>query len=160
MRTLVLGLGNPLLGDDGVGWRIAEECARRMEDPAAPSSRMPPVEVDYFARGGLSLMERLIGYDRVIVIDAIDTGSQPVGTVQCFRLEELRDPNVGHLASAHDATLQTALGMGRALGASLPETVRVVAVEARNVYDFSEQLSPAVATAVPRAVEIVIEMLT
>ena len=160
MRTLVLGLGNPLLGDDGVGWRIAEECARRMEDPAAPSSRMPPVEVDYFARGGLSLMERLIGYDRVIVIDAIDTGSQPVGTVQCFRLEELRDPNVGHLASAHDATLQTALGLGRALGASLPETVRIVAVEARNVYDFSEQLSPAVATAVPRAVEIVIEMLT
>ncbi len=156
MRTLVLGLGNPLLGDDGVGWRIAEECARRMGRAAAPSSQISPFEVDCIARGGLSLMERLIGYDRVILIDAMDTGTRPEGTVECFRLEELQNPNAGHLASAHDATLQTALGMGRVLGASLPETVMVVAVEARNVYDFSEELSPAVAAAVPRAVEIVI----
>ena len=120
---------------------------------------MPPVEVDYFARGGLSLMERLIGYDRVILIDAIDTGTRPVGSLQCFRLEQLQNPNVGHLSSAHDATLQTALGMGRALGAHLPETVLVVAIEARNAYDFSEELSPAVAAAVSPAVEIVMEAL-
>ncbi len=152
MKTLILGLGNPLLGDDGVGWRVAEWCAKQIAD----ASR---VEVDYFSRGGLSLMERLIGYDRAILIDAINTRSKPAGSVAGFRLEELRNPNVGHLASAHDATLQTALAMGRALGARLPSDVVVVAVEAENVYDFTEELSPAVAQAVPRAVELVMSQL-
>ncbi len=150
--SIVLGLGNPLLGDDGVGWRVAEKCAERI-------AGMPNVEVDCFARGGLSLMERLIGYDRAILIDAINTGGKPTGTVACLRLEELQNPNAGHLASAHDATLQTALEMGRALGAQLPRAVMVVAVEAENVYDFSEELSPLVAAAVPRAVELVMTLL-
>ncbi len=159
MRTLVLGLGNPLLGDDGVGWRIAEECASRVETLHATSLQAPHVEIDCFARGGLSLMERLIGYDRAILIDAIHTGRKPVGTVDCFRLAELQNPNAGHLASAHDATLQTALEMGRVLGARLPATVMVVAIEAENVYDFSEELSPAVAASTPRAVETVMQLL-
>ena len=152
MKTLVLGLGNPLLGDDGVGWRIVEECATRIADA-------PETEVDCFARGGLSLMERIIGYDRAILIDAMNTGQAPVGTVACFELDDLHNPNVGHLASAHDATLQTAMEMGRALGARLPRNVTIVAIEAKDVYDFSEELSPAVAAAVPHAVEIVIEQL-
>ncbi len=150
--SIVLGLGNPLLGDDGVGWRIAEECAKRIAGRS-------DVQVDCFARGGLSLMERLIGYDRAILIDAINTGGKPAGAVECFRLEDLTNPNAGHLASAHDATLQTAMKMGRALGARLPREVIVVAVEAENVYDFSEELSSAVAAAVPRATEMVMTML-
>jgi hydrogenase maturation protease len=152
METLVLGLGNPLLGDDGVGWRVAEECTARIAEAL-------DVEIDCFARGGLSLMERMIGYDRAILIDAISTGQLPIGAAECFELGELQNPNAGHLASAHDATLQTALEMGRALGARLPREVIVVAVEAKDVYDFSEELSPAVAAAVPRAVEIVIGQL-
>jgi hydrogenase maturation protease len=71
----------------------------------------------------------------------------------------LHNPNAGHLASAHDATLQTAMEMGRALGAHLPHEVTVVAVQAEDVYDFSEELSSAVAAAVPRAAEIVIGQL-
>ncbi len=149
---IVLGLGNPLLGDDGVGWRIAEECARQI----AGASR---VEIDCFARGGLSLMERLIGYDRAILIDAINSGQQPLGSVAYYQLEELQNPNAGHLASAHDATLQTALALGRALDVRLPREVVVVAVEAESVYDFSEELSPAVAAAVPQAVQIVLQIL-
>ena len=152
MNTLILGLGNPLLGDDGVGWRAAEECAKQITDASN-------IEVDCFARGGLSLMERLIGYDRVILIDAINTGGKPTGRVESFQLEELADPNAGHLASVHDATLPTALALGRALGAQLPSDVIVVAVEAENVYDFTEELSPAVAQAVPRAVELVMSQL-
>jgi hydrogenase maturation protease len=146
---IVLGLGNPLLGDDGVGWRVAEECAARIANDSE-------IEIDCFARGGLSLMERMIGYDRAILIDAVSTGQLPAGAVDCFPLMELQNPNAGHLASAHDATLQTALDLGRALGAHLPGEVLVVAIEAEEVYDFSEALSPAVAAAVPRAVEIVI----
>ena len=61
---MVIGLGNPILGDDGVGWRVAEEIARN-------TINQPDVEVDCASLGGLSLMERLTGYERVILVDSI-----------------------------------------------------------------------------------------
>ena len=168
---LVIGLGNPILGDDGVGWRVAEEVRRRLEigdwglrnaDRRGHSEIRNPkseIEVDCAALGGLSLMERLIGYDRAILIDAISTGQMPSGTMTRFALEELPDLGAGHTTSPHDTSLQTALKMGRAMGVPLPDEITVVAVESQTVYDFSEELSPPVAAAVPRAVDMVMETL-
>jgi hydrogenase maturation protease len=152
MKTIVLGLGNPYLGDDGVGWRVAEQVRAHITNLE--------IEVDCHAGGGLSLMERLIGYDRAIIIDAINTGHQPQGTVSSFRLEDLPNYAQSHLASAHETTLQTALQVGRTMGAALPNDIRIIAIEAQNVYDFSEELSPAVANAVPQAVDLVIRQLS
>lgn len=151
MKTLVLGLGNPLLGDDGVGWRVAEALRERINNPN--------IEIDCHAGGGLSLMERLIGYDRAIIIDAINTGQKPQGTVMCFRVDELPKYASSHLASSHETTLQTALQVGRMMGALLPNDIRIVAIETQNVYDFSEELSLPVARALPHAVELVIQQL-
>ncbi len=164
-RTLILGLGNPLLGDDGVGWRVAEECAARLRagtsqwagTSPAPTSA-PNVEIDFHAGGGLSLMERLIGYDRAILIDAITTG-EPLGTTHAFPLEELPTFKAGHLTSSHDMTLRHALELGKRMDAHLPDAIFVVAVEARVEFDFKEELSPAVAEAVPRAVELVVSQM-
>jgi hydrogenase maturation protease len=151
MKTLVLGLGNPLLSDDGVGWRVVEQVQARVTHPA--------IEFDFHSGGGLSLMERLIGYDRAIIVDALNTGRAPQGTVSAFRLEDLPNYAQSHLASAHETTLRTALQVGRTMGATLPNDILIVAIEAQNVYDFSEELSPAVANAVPQAVELVISQL-
>ncbi|MER3457722.1 MAG: peptidase M52 [Chloroflexota bacterium] len=109
--------------------------------------------------GGLSLMERLVGYDRAIVIDAINLGQGPVGHVTCFPLEALPHPSVGHLTSAHETNLWTALQVGRTMGAHLPTQVMVVAVESPYVYEFSDKLTPPVAAAVPQAVQKVLELL-
>jgi len=152
MKTIILGLGNPLLSDDGVGWRVAEQVQARIADPN--------IEIDFHSGGGLSLMERLIGYERAIIVDALNTGRQPQGTVSSFRLEDLPNDAQSHLASAHETTLQTALQVGRTMGAALPHDILIIAIEAQNVYDFSEELSPAVASAVPPAVELVIRHLT
>lgn len=170
MKTLVIGLGNPILGDDGVGWKVAEQVKQRIESDAR--YRMPirplgtktiqhisPIEVDCAALGGLSLMERMIGYQRVILIDSMETGRSPEGSVSVFPLEALTNPMAGHSASAHDTSLLTALETGRRMGLDVPESVMVVAIEARNVYDFSEELSHAVAEAVPAACESVLELL-
>lgn len=151
--TLIVGLGNPILGDDGVGWRVAEEVGRRLTDAATP------VEVDCVSLGGLSLMERLIGYDCAILIDAVRTGHGPIGAVSRFALGDLPDQSAGHLSAAHDTSLQTALQVGRAMGARLPARITIVGVEAYNIYEFSEELSPPVAAAVPRAADLVLESL-
>jgi hydrogenase maturation protease len=154
MKTLVLGLGNPILGDDGVGWHIAERVARLTAD-------QPEVEVDCVSLGGLSLMERLTGYARVILIDAMFTGKEPAGTVRQFTLEELPDLAAGHSASAHDTSLHNALNVGRSMDIPLPDDrdVAIVAIEAENVYDFSQELSPAVSEVVPRVTSKVMKLL-
>jgi hydrogenase maturation protease len=170
MKKLVIGLGNPILGDDGVGWKVAETVRERLD--ANPGYRIPyrpinsktvqhlaPVDVECASLGGLSLMERLLGYEHVILIDSMETGQSPVGSVSVFPLEALSDPMSGHSASTHDATLLTALRTAEHLGAEIPQKVDVIAIEAQSVYDFSEELSPPVAAAVPGAVQAVFDLL-
>jgi hydrogenase maturation protease len=155
-KTLVVGLGNPILGDDGIGWRVAERVQARLQaDPQAA----PGVEVECLSLGGLSLMERLVGYGRAIIIDAVTTRQHPLGTVTCLPLEALPDRSAGHTTAAHDTSLQTAIALGRSMGAPLPETILVVAVEAEQVYDFSEELSPEVAAAIPAAEQMVFDLI-
>jgi hydrogenase maturation protease len=146
-KTLVVGLGNPLLGDDGVGWHVAERLQQQLLSPG--------VEIDTLALGGIGLMERLIGYQRAIIIDALKTGHFPNGTVHSFHLDELENPFAGHLGSAHETNLQTALELGRDLGTDLPVEVTVIAIESPYIYDFSDQLSPEVAAAVEIAAQLV-----
>ena len=152
MKTIVIGLGNPILGDDGIGWKIAEELASVIGQDSS-------VEIDTAALGGLSLMERMLGYDRVVLVDSMETGQGPVGSVQTFPLASLPDPMAGHSASAHDTSLITALQTAKSIGADIPKRVDVVAVEAQNVYAFSEELSAPVAAAVPVAVQAVLDLL-
>jgi hydrogenase maturation protease len=146
---LVVGLGNPILGDDGIGWRVADS-VRAIK---------PDVEVDCLALGGLSLMERLVGYERVIIIDSIQTRQGKLGQVYRFALDEIPDLSAGHTTAAHDTSLQTALRMGRAMGAELPDEVLVVCIEADRVYDFSEELTPQVEAAIPEATQAVLDLL-
>lgn len=166
--VLIIGLGNPILGDDGAGWHVAEQVAHRVNylpailsgpDPSPKPADALQVEVDCLSVGGLTLMERIIGYQRVIIIDALETGKYPPGKVVIFSLADLPDRALGHLCSAHDTTLQNALRVGKSMGAALPEEILIVGIEAAQVIDFSEQLTPDVFNAIPIAVEQVMELI-
>jgi hydrogenase maturation protease len=156
--TLVVGLGNPLLADDGIGWRVAMEVGGRLASDAALAAdpAFADVEVDHLAVGGLALMERLVGYRRAVLVDAMVTGEHPPGTVRRFAVAEIPGREATHLDSAHDASLATALAAGRSLGADLPADITVVAVEAVRVTEFGEELTPEVEAAIPAAVEAVL----
>jgi hydrogenase maturation protease len=166
--TLIVGLGNPILGDDGVGWRVVEEVSAQCNIPLGdaalappPTGKPAPVSIERYSLAGLSLMERLIGYDRVILVDSLNTGQHPQGNVVTFTLADLTDLTYGHSASAHDVSLKNALKMGRSMGEALPadEHVHIVAIEAAHVYDFKEDLTPAVAAAVPVATRAVLNLI-
>jgi hydrogenase maturation protease len=150
-RTIVIGLGNPVLGDDGVGWRVAELISTRLEGQT--------IDVDCLAGGGLSVMERLVGYDAAVLVDAITTGTYPTGSIRTLKLAELENPFAGHLGSAHETNLLMALELGRLLNTHLPEIVWVVAVETPHVYELSEELSPEITDVLPAAVESVLTTL-
>ena len=141
-RTLIIGLGNPLLRDDAVGLHVA----RRVR--AALAGR-DDAEVVEESCGGLRLMERMVGYDRAILIDAI-RGDRTPGTVLTL---DPREVHTQHSASAHDVNLPTALALGRRTGARLPsdDQLRIIAIEVEDVETFGEEMTPAVEAAVPRA---------
>ncbi len=150
MRTLVLGLGNPILRDDSVGLRVAERLKSLLADRAGVT-----VDEDYW--GGLRLMERMVGYDRAIVIDAMAPEGEP-GKIRLLGPDSLPTQRS---ASAHDVGLPTALRLGREAGAHLPaaEDILLIGIEAADVLNFGEKCTPEVEAAVPRAVEAVLAAL-
>ena len=150
MKTLVLGLGNPLLRDDSVGLHVAEKLRELL-------AHQPDIEVSEDYWGGLRLMERMIGFDRAIIIDAIRTGAEP-GTIHILSPEDIP---TAKSASAHDVNLSTALEVGRQSGAHLPEgdDIVLVGIEAVDVQTFDESLSPEVERVIPQVIEIVISQL-
>jgi hydrogenase maturation protease len=162
VKKLVVGLGNPILGDDGVGWVVAEEVKKILLSLPSLSCDSPgeesSVDVDCLSLGGISLMERLIGYDRAILVDAF-VCEEEVGEIVVSELDELPDLSAFHLTSVHDLSLQNAMKLGRQMGARLPDEVVVVGISARHIYDFSEELSPPVREAVPKATQIVAKLL-
>ncbi len=157
-RTLVVGLGNPVLGDDGVGWRVVDRVEAWLGDEAA-AGRPRDAEVERLALGGLRLMERLVGYETAILVDAARFVGDRNGDVMTLPLSEVPAGRSGHLDSAHDASLPTALRLGRQLGAELPGRIMVVAIRAERVEEFSDELSAEVEAAIPVAARAVIELL-
>jgi len=151
MKTIVIGLGNPILGDDGVGWKVAEEVMKRLPEEA-------PVDVICLSVGGISLMENLIGYEHAIIVDAFATDA-PVGSISILKLDQLPNYSALHTTSAHDTSLHNAMELGRIMGAQLPEDVMIVGIATRHVFDFSDELSPPVARVVRSAGTIVLDML-
>jgi hydrogenase maturation protease len=156
---LVVGLGNPILGDDGVGWRVAQALAHRLATDEPTRRSIEPVEVDELAVGGLRLMERMVGYEHVVLADASLDGAQP-GTVWTRPIAEVDGRSAGHLDNAHDATLAAALAAGRRLGARLPAAVTVVGVSVPASNQFGTELTSPVAAAVERAVDAIVEVLS
>jgi hydrogenase maturation protease len=150
MKTLILGLGNPLLRDDSVGLRVAQELRGRINGD-------PSIEISEDYWGGLRLMERMIGFDRAIIIDAICTDADP-GTIHVLSPNDIPTQRS---ASVHDVNLSTALELGRHAGAKLPnvEDIVLIGVEAADVQTFDEALSPEVESALSKAVGTVLSTL-
>lgn len=148
-RTLLIGLGNPSLTDDGVGVVVAQEVAARL----APDS---PVEVRELSVGGLRLAEAMFGYDRVVVVDAFVRSDVPPGHVVRLRLEDVEADATAHSHSPHDMTLSTGLDAGRLAQYPVPSQVVFIGIGVENVTDFGEGLTEHVAEAVPDAVDAVL----
>jgi hydrogenase maturation protease len=139
--VLVLCLGNALRRDDAVALHVAH---------ALQAAPLPGVTVVTSARAGLYLLDDMEGYDRVVVVDAVQTGAHPPGTVHALPLAALHAP-AG--PSPHAIGLPSALALARASGAPVPSRVELVLIEVAEMDTIGESLTPAVAAAIPPAVE-------
>jgi len=148
MKMLVLGLGNPILGDDGVGFHVVEELRKTLDNQG--------ITIESAELAGLDLLESLSGYERVIIVDAIETGGR-AGDI--YRLTPDALKSTSHAGSPHDVNFATALELGKKLNLPLPEKIDIIAIEAADTTDFSEECTPEVAKAIPECVKMVIRLL-
>ena len=145
-RTVVIGLGNPILGDDAVGLRVARALAAELSGVAG-------VVIKELHAGGLRVMDALAGFERAVIVDAMHTGALRPGSVRRLGLGQLGEAR--NLASTHDTNLPTALALGAMLGLPMPREVTVFGIEALERETFGETLSAAVQRSVPRAVRLI-----
>ena len=152
MKTIVIGLGNPILSDDSVGVRIARELKERIE-----SAGQSDVEVIEMYAGGIRLMDAMAGYDRAVIIDSMVTGVERPGTLLRLSLSDL--VTTRNTLSVHDMDLPTALEMGRTLGMPIPSEVVIWGIEAKDVENFGEELTAEVEASLSSTIEIIEEDL-
>ncbi|NHJ32057.1 MAG: hydrogenase maturation protease [Asgard group archaeon] len=152
-NVLVIGVGNPILSDDGVGIHVLREIEKKY-------SHLSDLEFDELSTGGLSLAERFIGYKKVIMIDALALENGTPGEVHKLTIDEFK--STIHMYCAHDCNLPTAYDvLKKELGPEkLPDDVIIIGIEAERFDEFSESLSDKVAEAVPKAVALVEEELS
>ncbi len=146
-KIKVLGCGNTLMGDDGVGIRVIE----RLQEMKLPEN----VEVIDAGVGGLSILSWIEDADKAVIVDAVQTGNEPPGTVYEFTDKELPPSNM-FMLSLHDLNLVDTINVGRVVQ-KMPDEIVIIGVEVKRVAEFTKELTPEVEAALPEVIGLVLK---
>ena len=147
MNTLILGVGNLILTDDGIGIKIAQRLREEKPD-------LEVIETGEAAMAILDLIA-IAGCDKLIIIDSIKTGQGELGELYKFELEDLKPAK--DFSSSHGLDIATAFQLGQRLGYSLPEYVSIYAVEIKDNTTFGEECTEGVVERIPFITRQIIE---
>jgi len=148
VKTLILALGNPILSDDSVGWEVADRLAERL----------PQVDIVKSSAATMDIIPQLAGYERLVVVDAIQLGAAPYGTVHRFTPAQLAATI--RRSSPHDINFATALQMAKEWGYAVPADIRIYGIEVKELLRFSEGCTNEVGEKLTEIVEQILEDLT
>jgi len=147
MRSLVIGVGNLLRTDDGVGIHVIK----------ALSDLHPGVDTLDAAMGSVEILEAMRGYDLAVIVDAIETGAEP-GTVFRVNLTHGEEPPV--VTHSHGTDLITTLQLGRQLyGEEMPGEIILLAVEAEDTTTIGDEPTPRVRAAVQETIKTILALV-
>jgi len=151
MNTRIIGLGNSILSDDGVGIYAAREIGRRLADAGLQAG----VDVQESEVAGFALMELMAGWKRIILIDSIQFDGLEPGTVVRIDPDDLRTSY--RIRSVHDIDLPTALELGRRMGLAMPSRLLIFGIQAEDPLTLGESLTDAAARGMNAAVDLVLK---
>jgi hydrogenase maturation protease len=148
-KILLMGLGNDLRSDDGVGLAVVREVKKRLDDSNG-------IDVKESPEMGMALLDDLIGYNEVVLVDSVQTGKFPPGS-----LHELDENNlkVLHGASPHYMGISEVLALGRAIPLHMPHRLKIFAIEVNDPFTISTEISTAVSESIPTAATRVLKYL-
>ena len=145
-KVLLLGIGNPLLTDDGIGIAVAREIAKR--NPKG-------VDVEEATASGIEIMELMLDYEKVVVVDAIMLPGHEPGEI--MRLEERNFSHTVHGSSPHGVNISTAIALGRQTAPDrMPDEIVFYAMQAKEISTFSESFTSEVNKNLGRLIEEVL----
>ena len=133
-KTLILGLGNEILTDDSIGIRLVKDLKL--------ITNYAETEYATASCGGFEIIEYILGFEKVIFIDAIRTGKEIPGSIFFFRPSDFIETL--HLSNLHDISFLTALKLGKELKMNLPSEIDIIAIEILEDRVFSNNLSPVI----------------
>jgi hydrogenase maturation protease len=142
----ILCLGNELLADDAFGLAAAEELRRRF----------PQLDVVFTTDSGFHLLDNLLETKIVVVVDSIQTGSLPPGTLCILRSSDMKS---SYGPSPHYVGLLETLQLAKELLLNVPKDVIILAVEAADCLTLGGTMHDAVKSAVGLVVELVAEIV-
>jgi hydrogenase maturation protease len=137
MNTLILGIGNPILTDDRIGIKIA----RKLKE------EKPELEVVETSEAGIALLDLIVGYNKLIIIDSIKTEKGKPGDLYKLELEDLKPAK--DFSSSHGIGIATAFELGQRLGYSMPRHTSIYAVEIEDNTTFGEKCTREVKEKIP-----------
>ncbi len=146
IKILVLGIGNELAGDDIIGIKVVREV-----------EEIGPSEIDYkqISTGGLQVLESILGYDKVLIVDSIETNSP---NKRILKLSSNDFSKATFLASPHDVNFPTALEIGRKTSPELmPEVIRIIGIEIPVQENISDQVSEETMAKIPILKTMILE---
>ena len=146
-KVLILGLGNDVLTDDAVGLLVARAAGCRL-------AGRPEVVARETTEMGLALLDEIVGFDGLVLVDAIQTGRFPAGHVHEFAAEAFASRRI---SAAHFLGIAETLALGTRLGFVMPRKVWIVAVEVADACTLSTRMTAAVEQAVDTAASRAIE---
>ena len=156
MKTLVLGLGNELYGDDAAGIHVIRRLKKDFEEGKIDARLFKDVELEECSLSGLALLEVIVGYDTLVLIDTIKKPLPVTGTIHLMEGKDLR-----HIPgpSPHYVSIPQAIEIGEKLELQVPSRIKIIAVEAKNIYNLGEELTEEMTKAIPAIVEQVKKVL-
>jgi len=145
MKTIVIGVGNPILKDDGIGIHVANQLKQLVNHP--------DITIDEAMTGGMNLLDLILGYNEAIIIDAVNIKNANDGEVKRFHLTDFSSV---HSNNPHDVTLLEAIKLAEHLGEKrIPNEIIIIGIVLKKIpYVFGDQLSSKIAAAIPKAVEL------
>ena len=145
MRTLVLGIGNPIVTDDAVGLKVAQMIKRAN----------PELEVVEACSSAMGLFDYITECDRLIIVDSVKTEGGKPGALYKIDMEDLK-PKLNHAAS-HGLDIASAFKLGEGLGYTMPRSVSIYAVEVEDNTNFGEGCTKGVADRIPQIAAEIME---
>jgi hydrogenase maturation protease len=146
-KIVILGVGNLLLSDEGVGVHVANELMK-MDLP-------PEVSVVEGGTDGFRLLNVITEADRLIVIDAVKGGAEP-GSIYRFDIDEVRNCPPGFKTSVHQIGILEVIDLSGLIGKT-PHTT-VIGIEPISL-EMGMELTPEIKAKIPRIIELILEEL-
>jgi len=136
-KTLIIGIGSILRGDDGVGTRVIDE----LEKKPLPQG----VSLERGDLSGLDLLKYLPDFERVIIIDAVDMKEKP-GTIKAFKSSEIKKAGFNNMLSTHGMTLLETLALAE--GLNISSGIIIVGIQPKDT-SFGLELSAIIKQRIP-----------